>query len=143
MINGKRYSWEDITARMPHGVLLDIDSIEYSDERETEAIYGKGSSPRGWGAGNYSAKGKLTLLKEEFDRLVDYAKQLGVALYRIPPFPITVSYANEDQPLRTDVLKGCVISSVSHSASQGDSSVKVELEIQVLNGIWRDGLRPN
>lgn len=142
MINGKRYAWEDITIRMPHGVLLDVDSIEYNDSKESEAVYGKGAQPRGYGGGNYSAKGKLSLLKEEHDRLVDYAKKLGVGLYRIPPFPISVSYANEDEPIKTDVLKGCVIKTVSHSAAQGDTSTKVEVEIDILNGIWRDGLAP-
>jgi hypothetical protein len=143
LINGKRYSWEDITVQMPHGVLVDIDSIEYSDEKEVEAVYGKGSNPVGYGTGNYSATGKATLLREEHDKFVEYAKRRGKSLYKLPPFVITVSYANEDQPTSTDVLKGCKITKVSHSGSQGDKATKVEYEFIILNGIWRNGLAPN
>lgn len=143
MINGKRYGWEDITIRLPHGPLLDVDSIEYSDKKEIEPVYGKGSSPRGYGTGNYSAEGKITLLREEYLRLVAHAKARGVSFYGLPPFTITVSYANEDQPTTTDVLRGCKITERSSSASQGDQSVKVELSIIILNGIDSDGLSPN
>ncbi|WP_027364022.1 hypothetical protein [Desulfotruncus alcoholivorax] len=143
MINGKKYSWEDISVMLPHGEAVDIQGIEYSDGKEIEAVYGKGSNPTGYGAGNYSAEGKLTLLKEEHDKFIAYAKRQKTSLYKLPPFPITVSYANEDQPTKTDVLKSCKINKVSHSGSQGDKQSKVEYEINILGGIVRDGLEPN
>lgn len=143
MINGKRYAWEDITIRLPHGPLLDVDSIEYSDKKEIEPIYGKGSNPRGYAGGNYSAEGKLTLLREEFNRLLDYARRLGTTLYGLAPFTIVVSYANEDEPITTDRLSGCKIVEASSSASQGDQSVKVELGIKILNGITWNGVAAN
>lgn len=140
MINGKRYAWEDITIRMPHGVLVDVDSIDYSDKTDVAEIYGRGSKPQGYGSGNYSAEGKLTLLREEFSRLLDYARSRGRKLYRLPPFTIVVSYANEDEPLVTDVLRGCVFTETSTSSSQGDQSVKVELSIKILDGIVWNGV---
>lgn len=143
MINGKRYGWEDISVTLPYGVLIDIQNIEYGDEKEIEAVYGKGSNPTGYGNGNYSAEGKVTLLKEEHDKLVDYAKKQKKSLYGISPFTIVVSYANEDQPTKTDVLKACKIKKVSSSSGQGDKEVKAEIELAILDGIWRDGLRPN
>ncbi len=143
MINGKKYSWEDITITLPHGVLIDVEGIEYSDQKEIEALHGRGSDATGYGTGNYTAEGKVTLKKEEFDKMVDYAKSKNIPLYKLPPFPITVGYANEDQATRTDVLKACVFTKTSHSASQGDKSLKVEREIKILNGIHRDGLAPN
>ncbi len=142
MINGKRYSWEDVTITLPHGPLIDVDSIEYSDKKEAEAVYGKGSTPRGYGEGNYSAEGKVSLLKEEFDRLVDFAQKKGVALYRLPPFEITVSYGNTDEPSRTDVLRACKITETSAKAAQGDKSMKVDLSVLILNGVVREGLEP-
>lgn len=143
MINGKRYAWEDISIRLPHGLLLDVESIEYSDKKEVEAVYGKGSNPRGYSAGNYSAEGKLTLLREEFNRLLDHVRSLGVTLYNLPPFPITVGYANEDEPATTDVLKGCKITETSNSNSQGDQSVKVDLSLKILGGIDWNGVAAN
>lgn len=143
MINGKKYSWEDISVVLPYGEMIDFQNIEYNDSKEIEAVYGKGSNPTGYGAGNYSAEGKVTLLKEEHDKFVAYAKKQGRSLYGIPPFTITVSYANEDQPTKTDVLKACKITKVSHSGGQGDKELKVEYELKILGGIWRDGLAPN
>lgn len=143
MINGMRYSWEDITVHLPHGPLLDIESIEYSDSVEKEAIYGKGSMPRGYGIGNYEGEGKLTLKREEFNRLMDYVRAQKTSLYRLPPFNITVSYANDDQPITTDRLKGVSFTETSTSASQGDTSVNVELSYIILNGIDWNGVGPN
>jgi hypothetical protein len=142
-INGKTYSWEDISVVLPYGEIVSFQSIEYSDEKEIEPVYGKGSNPLAYGTGNYSAEGKAALLREEHDRLVAWAKKRRKTLYGLEPFVITVSYANEDQPTRTDVLKGVKITKVSHSASQGDKELKVEYELKILDGIWRDGLRPN
>lgn len=143
MINGKNYSWEDISVSLPMGQLINFDGIEYSDGKEIEEVYGKGSNPQGYGTGNYSASGKATLFKEDHDRLVAYAKAIGKAMYQIPPFPISVSYANEDQPLTSDILKACKIEKISHSGGQGDKSLKVEYEFKILNGIWRNGVAPN
>lgn len=143
MINGKRYSWEDVTVNLPTGVAVDIDSIEYSDEKEFEESYGRGSNPRGYGSGNYKAEGKITLLKEEHDKMIAYTRSQGRSLYKLPPFPIVVNYANEDQPSSTDILKQCKISKVSHSTSQGDKDTKVEYDIKIFGGIFRNGLAPN
>lgn len=143
MINGKKYSWEDISVILPYGEIIGFQNIEYSDGLEIDPVYGKGSNPQGYGVGNYSAEGKVTLLKDEHDRFVEYAKKRGKSLYRLPPFTITVSYANEDQPTKTDVLKACKIVKVSQSGGQGDKELKVEYELKILGGIHRDGLAPN
>lgn len=135
MINGKRYSWEDISTRMPMGELVDYESIEYSDEKQVEEKYGKGSNPRGWGAGNYKASGKVTMLREEFQRFVAYASSTRRSIYNVAPFTITCGYANEDSPTVTDVLRQCKITKMSTSPSQGDTDVKVELELAILGGI--------
>lgn len=138
-INGKKYSWEDITIKLPHGTLVDVDSIDYSDKKEKEAIYGKGSNPQGYGTGNYSAEGKLSLRKEEFDKLVDHAKQNGGSLYGLKPFTITVAYANEDQQTVTDTLQSCTITEISGGSKQGDKDVKRDISLAILDGIkWND-----
>jgi len=143
VINGKRYAWEDITINLPHGEAVDVDSIEYSDKKEIEAIYGKGSNPRGYAEGNYSGEAKLTLLKEEFDRLIDYAKGNGGSPYRMKPFTITVSYANDDEPTTTDTLRGCKITAISGSQKQGDRGVKREVSLILLEPILWNGVEAN
>ncbi|MDR3561906.1 MAG: hypothetical protein P4N59_10795 [Negativicutes bacterium] len=143
MINGKRYAWEDITINFPHGVMIDIQNVEYSDKKDFEPIYGKGSNPQGYGAGNYSAEGKADLLKEEFNRLKDYAAGQAKSLYRLPPFPVTVSYADDEGNIKSDKLQSCLIKDVKHSAKQGDKSMVVPISFLILDGIEYDGFPAN
>lgn len=144
MINGKKYGWEDITVTFPQGVMVGISEIEYSDKKETEAIYGKGSNPVGYGEGNYSAEGKAKMTKEEFENFkVSLMATSGKALYRHTPFPIIVSYANDDQPTVTDTLPACKITSMSNAPKQGDKTVDVEIQFVVLKPILWNGEAAN
>lgn len=141
MINGKKYSWEDITITFPHGVMVDVSEIEYSDKKETEAQYGKGATPTGYGEGNYSAEGKAKMKREEFELLKASLVKLGAkSIYKHKPFPITVGYANDDQPTVTDTLKACKITAMSNGPKQGDKSVDVEIELLILGGIDWNGV---
>jgi len=135
MINGRNYDWESIEIILPHGPLVQVESIEYGDKQEAEAIYGKGARPVGYGRGNYSAEGKLTIRREELSRLEAYARSLGKNIYTLPPFPIVVSYANEDQPQICDRLQQCQFTERSTSPKQGDKSVNVDLSFLILGGI--------
>lgn len=143
MINGQNYSWEDITIQLPYGTLVGIEDIEYSDEKELEANYGKGSNPTGYGVGNYSGSGKLTLKREEFQRLLEHVKQNSDTLYGLKPFPIIVSYANDDQSSITDKLPYCKFTTTKSSGSQGDKKINVELEFTILKPIEWDGIAAN
>ena len=139
MINGKNYSWEDISIVLPHGTLIHVKSIEYSDEKEAEALYGSGSNPVGYGQGNYKAEGKLSLRREGFDRLLDAVEKSNTTIYNMAPFSIVVSYANDDEPRRTDTLPACKFTKTSTSASQGDKEVKVDLDFLCFAPIkWND-----
>jgi len=140
MVNGKRYGWEDVTIALPHGILIDVAGIDYEDEKEVKEIYGKGSMPNGYGSGNYKASGKLTILREEFEQLLRDARAAGAkTLYGIPPFEITVSYSNEDQPVITDILHQCKFKKTGRSSKQGDEKAEVELEFLILGGIEWNG----
>ncbi|MGE5607413.1 MAG: hypothetical protein ACM3YE_17205 [Bacteroidota bacterium] len=144
MINGKKFSWEDISVNLPQGTAIDIDSIEYSDKKEDEEIYGKGSNPTGWGSGNYSAEGKMTLKREEHEKLTTALIALGSkSIYQHKPFPIVVNYANDDQPIVTDVLRSCKLTANSTGPKQGDKSENVEVSFKILGGIVWNGKEAN
>ncbi|WP_032122041.1 hypothetical protein [Clostridium amazonitimonense] len=140
IINGKAYDWGDISVKLP-GLEIEPQEISYNDELEKEAVYGKGQKPRGYGEGNYKADGKLSLLKDDFDDLVEYCKSQGVALYKLVIPKIVVSYANTTQRTKTDVLSTVTITKVNHKNGQGDKSLKVDLDLLVIGGVERDGLK--
>lgn len=139
-INGKKYSWEDITITLPHGVVIGIQDIEYSDKKETNAEYGKGSIPLGYSEGNYEAEVKFTLLLDEAKKLND-AFKIYPAFYRHKPFPIVVSYANEDDRTLTDILPSVKLTEKKQSAKQGDKGLAQEFSGIVLDPIVWDGLK--
>lgn len=140
-VNGKVYDWESITIALPYGVVIGVESIDYDDGKEAELVYGKGGKALGYGRGNYEANAKMSMLRDEFDRLLEYAKEIGKALYALPPFPITVSYANDGAPTKTDVIKGAKLTKNAHKAAQGDKKLSVDLELLVTDQIVRDGVR--
>ncbi|WP_018750709.1 hypothetical protein [Paenibacillus sanguinis] len=141
IINGKVYDWSDVTVAVP-GLNLELQEISYNDELEKEVAYGRGQRPRGYGEGNYKSEGKMSLLRDDFDDLIDYCKSQGVPLYKLVIPKIVVSYANDGGRTRTDVLNTVTITKADQKNAQGDKSLKVDLDLLIVNGIDRDGVKP-
>lgn len=141
VINGKVYDWSSVDIKLP-GINLEVQEIDYDDEQDKEAAYGKGNAPRGFGTGNYKASGKLTLLRDDYNDLLDYCKKNNIPFYSLSIPKIVVSYANSGQRTRQDVLDTVTFSKRSHKAAQGDKSLKVDLDLLIVNGIIQDGVKP-
>lgn len=119
-----------------------MQEISYDDELEKEVAYGKGQRPRGYGEGNYKSEGKLSLLRDDFDDLLQYCKSKNMGLYKIVIPKIVVSYADGGGRTRTDVLNTVTFTKSSHKNAQGDKALKVDLDFLIVNGIDRDGVKP-
>ena len=107
-----------------------------------EETYGKGSMPRGYGTGNYKASGKISMLRDDYDDLLDYCKSKGLAFYKLEIPSIVVSYANDGGRTRIDELKKVHFSKRSNKASQGDKSLTVDIDLMIVGGIIQDGVKP-
>ncbi len=142
-INGRNYDWEDISVTLPHGEAVGISEIKYSDEQSLEARYGRGSVPRAYGRGNYSASGSMVLDRDEWERL---KKELASSsptggIYDHKPFTTVVNYANDDMGNVTDTLKSCKITKFDGGGgSQGDAAVSaITCDLLILEPIlWND-----
>ncbi len=66
-VNGKVYDWADVDFKIP-GLDIEVQEISYDDELDQEAVYGRGNKPRGFGTGNYSSTGKISLLRDDYRR---------------------------------------------------------------------------
>ncbi len=139
IVNGKAYDWADVNLYLP-GVAIEPQEISYDDELEKELAYGLGSKPRGYGRGNYKASGKLSLLRDDYDALLDYCKQTGTPFFKLEFPKIVVSYANEGERTRQDVLNRVSFSKRSNKAAQGDKNLKVELDLMIAGLIEHDGV---
>ena len=143
-INGKNYDWEDIHVITRTGEQIGITEIKYSDEQSVTARYGRGAVPRGYGRGNYEASGSMVLDRDEWEKLklalVALSNTGGI--YDHKPFPIVVSYANDDMGTVIDTLRDCKISKFDGGGgSQGDDNVSpITCEFTILSPILWNGI---
>lgn len=140
-VNGKRYDWADVDIKLPGLGDIEVLEISYDDELEKELQYGKGSKPKGYGTGNYKPNAKLSLSREEFNKILEYCKKQKMALYEVEIPKIIVSYANDNYPIVTDVLPNVSFSKNSAKAAQGDKSIKVDLDLLVSGVIVWNGVK--
>jgi len=141
IVNGKCYDWGDVDVKIP-GMPFEPQEISYDDELEKEEAYGYGHKPRGYGRGNYKASGKVSLLRDDYQAVLDYCKAQGVKFYEMELPSVVVSYADSDGQIKQDELKKVHFTKRSHKAAQGDKSLKVDIDLMIVGGIVEDGLEP-
>lgn len=140
-VNGINYGWGDVDVKIP-GLNLVVQEISYDDEQEMEESYGKGNRPRGYGKGNYKASGKMSMLRDDFDDVLDYCKATGKSFYNVELPSVVVSYGNPGGRTRIDELKRVVFVKRSHKAAQGDKTLTVDIDLMIVGGIVEDGVEP-
>ena len=140
-VNGINYGWGDVDVKLP-GLNLVVQEISYDDEQEMEESYGKGYRPRGYGKGNYKASGKMSMLRDDFDDVLDYCKATGKSFYNVELPSVVVSYGNPGGRTRIDELKRVVFVKRSHKAAQGDKTLTVDIDLMIVGGIVEDGVEP-
>lgn len=140
-VNGINYGWGDVDVKIP-GLNLVVQEIGYDDEQEMEESYGKGYRPRGYGKGNYKASGKMSMLRDDFDDVLDYCKATGKSFYNVELPSVVVSYGNPGGRTRIDELKRVVFVKRSHKAAQGDKTLTVDIDLMIVGGIVEDGVEP-
>lgn len=141
IVNGKAYDWGSVDTRIP-GLNLVTQEISYDDEQEMEEVYGKGGKPRGYGTGNYKASGKLSMLRDDYNDILDWCRAKGVPFYGVEIPSLVVSYANSGQRTRIDELKKVKFVKRSHKAAQGDKSLTVDIDLMIVGGIVQDSVEP-
>ena len=140
-VNGINYGWGDVDVKIP-GLNLVVQEISYDDEQEMEESYGRGNRPRGYGKGNYKASGKMSMLRDDFDDVLDYCKATGKSFYNVELPSVIVSYGNPGGRTRIDELKRVVFVKRSHKAAQGDKTLTVDIDLMIVGGIVEDGVEP-
>ena len=140
-VNGKNYDWGDVDVKLP-GLDLVVQEISYDDEQDMEESYGYGHRPRGYGTGNYKASGKLSLLRDDYEGFLDWCKSQGKTFYGLTIPSIVVSYANVGEKTHMDELKKVKLVKRAHKAAQGDKSLKVDIDMMIVDGIVTDGVEP-
>lgn len=140
-VNGKTYDWGDVNLSLP-GVTTEVEEISYEDELEKELVYGHGKLPRGYGTGNYKPSGKITMLRDDYQAILEHCNNNSIKFYDLTFPKIVVSYANGDETTVTDVINNVTFSKRSMKAANGDKTFKVDLELIIAGKIVWDGNDP-
>jgi len=127
LINGREYGWADIVVNIGGVPVTGIRAIKYDEEMEKENIYGAGRNPVSRGYGRVKSTASITLLSGTVMAL--RAKAPKGQLFRIAPFPVTVSYQPEAGPIVTHILKNCEFKKSAFDWKEGDMSKEIELEL--------------
>lgn len=140
-INGNRYSFTSISinangADIPKGVLK---SISYSAKQDPGVVQGNQVTVVGLTSGYGQGDGNFEMLVSEWD---DFNFQL-TGDNSLPTmsvdFDIIVSYSVNDIDVRTDSLRGCRITSIDSSNSQGNDATMKTCNLFIrrltLNGV--------
>ena len=137
VVNGFAYSWASVRFRFDGGEVVAIKDITYSHKVDRAKLRGAGMRPLGRTRGEYEAEGSVTLFREGWDAL---RAKLGTG-YMERRFSISVSYAEAGQPVVTDELLDCVISSVENNPSQGTDALEVSLDLDIMQ-LREGGISP-
>jgi len=128
-INGKQPSWGSIKINFLGRTATGVKSIDYSNSKTKENIYGAGDKPVARGDGNDEPSASMEL--SEFEtRAIMSALPDGDTLQDIPPFDIVVTFKPKNSALlRTDIIRNCEFVSNGISSSQGDTEISHSHEL--------------
>lgn len=125
--SSKQYSWCDLTIAFGGRILEGVKSVEYTEKKEKDLLYGRGCKPHSIVHGNRSFEGKVTIWQSELEAMTRDAINKDVLSLE---FDIVISYVPSDGgKIVTDILKNVQFNEIKKGLNQGDKNMEVELPI--------------
>jgi hypothetical protein len=128
LINGHRYSWTSLEIGLNGVTMRGVSSIDYGDELKPGKMRGTGPNVIGRTRGEYDADVELEMYRLEWENLKSSLGQSGTG-FGESAFPITVQYAEANQPVVTDTIEGSRVTKVRTGGAEGTDPTKVKLSI--------------
>lgn len=136
LINGVEPSWASLKVNIAGLHETAITAIDYSDEQNTENIYGSGQHPIARGYGNITPKASLTLLRSAVEAM-RVSSDTG-RLQDIAPFDIVVVFVPVNGgSVITHKIRNCQFLVDGVSLKQGDTMNEVVLDMLPSHIEWR------
>lgn len=136
-INGDTYGYSSIEFNINGIQVTAVSEIEYSSELTPGEVRGTSVEVLATTAGEGSHSGKITLTKGDANAI---KASLGNGFMR-KKFPITVKYAEEDEPIIVDELFGVRFTNTGNSHSAGGDGLMVSFDLYISRAIY-DGFDP-
>lgn len=139
IINGRAYDFSSIIIRAKGVAIEDgVSEINYKHSVERGSFFGNSRKRKARTPGKYSAEGSTKMLRITHAAMVT---ALGGDGYLDEEFEITVSYAEQGQPVITDYLKGVMLNGDDVGAPEGTDPVQVACDLDITE-IWMNGVKP-
>ena len=126
---GEVYSSGDVVVTMAGMFDINPSAIEYNSTYAHEYQRGIKREPRGWRMGAKDMDAKITLPLDVLGAVENAAPKKGIAFIR--PFPINVTFANQDNELITDVII-CKFKGTGRNVTP-DGELEKEMDLFVLD----------
>jgi len=136
-INGQIYSFASTEIKIGAAIYTGLTDISYNQTLEPGIFRGTRPEKLARTIGEHNVEGSFTMVKVEYQELI---AALGDG-YMQTPFDITVTYAETNSPIVTDVLTACRITSEEDSHSQGTDALAVACDLDIIK-MTRNGLLP-
>jgi hypothetical protein len=127
LINGRAYSWANITLILFGVPVVGITAINYKRKQKKENNYGFGTEPVSRGYGNKEYEGSIELYADEWRRIIAAAADRDPL--NIPPFDVTVMFSGSGVKTEKDVLRYAEFLEDPFDGKQGDTSLKVTIPL--------------
>jgi len=135
LINGRAYSWSDLTINIMGVPVFGITAIDYEEKQEKTNNYGAGAKPVSRGYGNFTFEGNITLTVEEVESLEKSAPNGNIN--KIPPFTIVVAYLPEGATkTKIEKLKFVEFTGNKRAWKQNDMTGDVEIPLIIGDIEW-------
>ena len=133
-----QYAWKNLNIIILGRIITGITDVEYTPERNVEAIYGAGDKPQFLGEGNKSYSGSIELLQNEYEALVEEAKKQGGDSVCDLEADIVINYLPKEPAqallkMVTDRVVGAKFTSAGKKLTQGDTHQKISLPFVALD----------
>lgn len=122
LINGTAYSFADIDINILGAIVEGFTAISYGVRRTKTNNYGRRELPTSRSRGNKEFEGSITLEMKEVQRIMALLPA-GKDLTDIAPFPIIVSFVNDDNIQVNHKLLYCEFTEQMIDSSQNDPAV--------------------
>lgn len=128
LINGQEYAYADLQfSFLGNFNVAGVNAISWRSRTAKANVNGAGREPVARTRGGKEYEGSITLHSKEFFRLVE-ANGFN-DLDDIPPFNLTVAFANGIDPVKTVVLPHCEFNESGLSATKGDVEIATDVPI--------------
>lgn len=136
-INGKFRNYGSIRITAFGSTLTTAKAISYDREDDIDGVKALGTTKDiGHTQGNEKYNGSITLLSEEVDA-IQKSLPPGKSIQDIPPFPISVSYVDDNNLQVSHTLIGCKFKKNSRAGEAGSNdALAVEIPLYIADINW-------